>query len=121
MALLDEWTVPEHSPYFDMRLQARLREERERGRVSWLAWLRKPAFGMAAATLLAAVGITVGVEEFSSRRPANNPVAEHKVSAPRGTAVGDLQMLDKQNDLLQNFDALDVIADDGADDSDQLN
>ena len=27
MALLDEWQVPEPSPYFDVRLQARLREE----------------------------------------------------------------------------------------------
>ena len=27
MALLDEWQVPEPSPYFDVRLRARLREE----------------------------------------------------------------------------------------------
>ncbi len=27
MALLDEWQTPEPSPYFDVRLQARLREE----------------------------------------------------------------------------------------------
>ena len=27
MALLDEWQVPEPSPYFDVRLHARLREE----------------------------------------------------------------------------------------------
>ena len=27
MALLDEWQAPEPSPYFDVRLQARLREE----------------------------------------------------------------------------------------------
>ena len=28
MTLLDEWQTPEPSPYFDMRLQARLREKR---------------------------------------------------------------------------------------------
>jgi len=27
MAVLDEWQVPEPSPYFDTRLRARLREE----------------------------------------------------------------------------------------------
>ena len=29
MALLDEWQAPEPSPYFDVRLNARLREERQ--------------------------------------------------------------------------------------------
>lgn len=32
MALLDEWEAPEPSPYFDTRLQARLRGERRRKR-----------------------------------------------------------------------------------------
>ena len=30
MAMLDEWQAPEPSPYFDTRLQARLREEKKR-------------------------------------------------------------------------------------------
>ena len=30
MALLDEWQAPEPSPYFDVRLRARLREEAAR-------------------------------------------------------------------------------------------
>ncbi len=37
MALLDEWQAPELSPYFDVRLQARLREE-----------MAKPARGLVA-------------------------------------------------------------------------
>src|SRR5215831_9855362 len=40
MALLDEWTAPEPSAYFDTRLQARLREEKalpqQQGLFGWL-------------------------------------------------------------------------------------
>src|ERR1700694_2316575 len=43
MALLDEWQVPEPSPYFDVRLRARLREEAARQSVGWWQWIRKPA------------------------------------------------------------------------------
>ncbi|MGH9643771.1 MAG: anti-sigma factor family protein, partial [Terriglobales bacterium] len=35
MALLDEWQAPEPSPYFDTRLQARLREEMARPSAAW--------------------------------------------------------------------------------------
>ena len=43
MALLDEWQAPEPSPYFDTRLQARLREEKAKAPAGWLVWIRKPA------------------------------------------------------------------------------
>ena len=35
MALLDEWQAPEPSPYFDTRMQARLREEMARPAAGW--------------------------------------------------------------------------------------
>ena len=35
MALLDEWQAPEPSPYFDVRLQARLREEAAKQPAGW--------------------------------------------------------------------------------------
>ncbi len=41
MALLDEWQAPEPSPYFDTRLQARLREEMARPATGWLNWLNR--------------------------------------------------------------------------------
>ena len=56
MALMDEWQTPEPSPYFDVRMQARLREEQSRGGRSWLEWFRKPAL-VGAAVLLIAAGI----------------------------------------------------------------
>src|SRR5579859_3914366 len=41
MALLDEWQAPEPSPYFDTRMQARLREEMARPQAASLRWLSR--------------------------------------------------------------------------------
>ena len=46
MALLDEWQAPDPSPYFDTRLQARLREEMARPAAGWLNWLWRPAWAI---------------------------------------------------------------------------
>ena len=116
MALLDEWAVPEPSPYFDVRLQAKLREARQAPvRVGLLQWFRKPAFSIAA-TLLLAAGIGFGVFDYAASGHKSTPVNNAVVQAPRGTAVGDLQFLDKHSDMLQNFDALDAL--NGMDDDD---
>ncbi len=102
MALLDEWPAPEPSPYFDVRLQARLREEKQRT-AGWLVWLRKPVLGVVAAILIvAAVGL---FENGLSEHPAK----QQQVVVSRGTPVGDLQFLDKNSDMLQDFDALDAL------------
>src|SRR5207302_4378047 len=53
MALLDEWQAPEPSPYFDVRLQARLREEMAKPQTSWLQRLRRPALAVALTLLMA--------------------------------------------------------------------
>ena len=112
MALMDEWEAPEPSAYFDTRLAARLREEKiteaARGR-GWLAWLPRPAMALAAAMVLA---VGVGVWQRSGR--AKNDVAVVTPTAvqpavERGTAVGDLQTLDSDNDLYADFDVLDDI------------
>ena len=42
MAVLDEWQTPEPTPYFDTRLQARLREEMAKPRARWFQWFRQP-------------------------------------------------------------------------------
>ena len=47
MALLDEWQAPEPSPYFDTRLQARLREEMAKPAAGWLQWFRRPVLAAA--------------------------------------------------------------------------
>ena len=56
-------------------------------------------------------------DSYARTKIRRRPTAH--VSAPTGSAVGDLQYLDKNSDLLQNFDALDAM--DGDDDADSSN
>src|SRR5437868_4711223 len=98
MSLLDEWQAPEPSPYFDVRLRARLREESAKQPVDWLRWLRKP--GLAAAFALIMV-VSVSLIRLNSgrdtARSGNNPsvsppplvAVAPPVPAEPGTAVGD--------------------------------
>jgi anti-sigma factor RsiW len=102
MALLDEWVAPEPSPYFDTRLHARLREEAAKQRSSWMARLRVPALAMSLAAIVA-VGATVFRLEHKKFNNQSGPVA---VADP-GTAVGDLQALDKNHDVYADSDLLD--------------
>lgn len=114
MALLDEWQAPEITPYFDTRLQARLREEQQKAATSWLDWFRKPALGLAAALLIAA-----GVGLFQGGNNPNKTIAAvttssansatSQVVATEGSAVGDLLLLEKNSEMLKDFDALDAL------------
>ena len=109
MALLDEWQAPEPSPYFDTRLQARLREEIARP-AGWFAWMRKPALALAL-TLLVAVGGTF-VSRNSLGPNAKNNVSgpgQVAVTAPPGTAVGDLEALERNHELYNDFAILDEL------------
>ena len=103
MAVLDEWQTPEPSPYFDVRLQARLRQEIAKPRAGWLYWLRRPVL---AAALTVLMGIGVGLL-FTRSRGIYPPEAPVAVAAEPGTAVSDLQALDKNHDLYADFDLLD--------------
>lgn len=103
MSLLDEWEAPEPSPYFDTRLQARLREETARPQ-GIFAWLRRPVLAGTMAVLMAAAIATFYHGTGSSGVPG-------LAQAQPGTAVGDLQTLDKNHDLYANFDVLDDLED----------
>jgi anti-sigma factor RsiW len=100
MALLDQWTAPEPSPYFNTRLQARLREEAARPR-GILDWFRKPVLAAAMAGLLVAGGTLYTVDHRGQQQAVVHP----------GAAVQDLQDLDKNQDLFANFDLLDDMDD----------
>ena len=100
MALLDEWQVPEPSPYFDVRLQARLREERTKPQVAWMHWFRRP---LLAAALTVIMGLGVGVFFTQNYWHASDV----PVPAPPGSAVSDLQTLEKNHDMYAEFDMLD--------------
>jgi predicted anti-sigma-YlaC factor YlaD len=96
MALLDEWHAPEPSPYFDVRLQARLREEAAKQPVGWLNWLRRPVFAVGTAVVLVAGMSVFWVEQY--RHTTNPP------PVVVGSAVSDLQVLDKHSDMLSDSD-----------------
>jgi anti-sigma factor RsiW len=110
MALLDEWQTPEPSPYFDVRLQARLREEIAKPQAGWTAWFRRPVL---AAALTMLIGLGVGLfyaKGGGGYGSADNVVASMDSpaqAAEPGTAVGDLQALEKNHDLYSDFDLLD--------------
>jgi len=109
MALLDEWQVPEPSPYFDVRLQARLREEMARPQTTWLQWLRRPVLA-AALTLLMGIGVGLFFARGSGiYRPAgDNRIAGMELQQFQpGTAVGDLQALETNHELYADFEILD--------------
>ena len=102
MALLDEWQVPEPSPYFDVRMQARLREEMAKPAAGWLHWFRRPVL---AAALTVIMGVGVGL--FFTRTGTHKHTTDATISAPPGSAVSDLQTLDKNHDLYSDFELLD--------------
>lgn len=109
MALLDEWQAPEPSPYFDVRLQARLREEMAKPQAGWLGWFRRPVLA-AALTVVMAIGVGLffskgdGIRKRDSEIAVNDPAGQ---TVEPGTAVGDLQALEKNHDLYSDFDLLD--------------
>jgi hypothetical protein len=105
MALLDEWQAPEPSPYFDVRLRARLREEAARQPAGWWLWIRKPALAVSLVVLMV-MSITL-FRTDSGRNPALD--ASRAMVAEPGTAVGDLQALDRNHDLYSDFEILDEL------------
>ena len=106
MALLDEWQAPEPSPYFDVRLQARLREEIAKPQTGWLAWFRRPVL---AAALTVLIGVGLGLFFMKNSGFYNSGAGEIAVVEAQepGTAVSDLQALEKNHDLYSNFELLD--------------
>jgi len=100
MSLLDEWQTPEPSPYFDGRLQARLREEMAKPQAGWLHWFRRPVL---AAALTVIMGVGIGL--FFAR--GNGPVPPRPPVAEVGSAVSDLQTLEKNNEMYADFELLD--------------
>ena len=107
-ALLDAWKVPDPSAYFDQKFAVLLREEQAKSPAGWLERLRahllfntgrqfRPALaGALALALLNGGGTFAGITSAPARQtPA-------QVSA----TVGDLQILDKNAQAIQQMDQL---------------
>ena len=104
MLLLDEWQAPEVSPFFDTRMQALLREEKAKAaeKRSWvLDWFRKPVLTAAAAVaLVVGAGVYAGVTNMHREDPSNPVIAADP-------AINDMRTLDKDQEVINNFAALD--------------
>jgi len=103
MALLDEWQAPEPSPYFDVRLHARLREA-ARQPASWWQWMRKPALAVSLAVLMVMSITLFRTDAGWNHSASDGPTA---MMEEPGTAVGDLQALDRNHELYSDFELLD--------------
>src|SRR6266571_4000743 len=103
MALLDEWQAPaDTSPYFLTRLRARVREEQAQP-AGWLQWFRKPALAVSLMVLMiASISLFRGGPDLTDN--GHNRAA---ISLQPGTAVGDLQYLDRNHEMLADFELLD--------------
>jgi hypothetical protein len=107
MALLDEWQAPEPSQYFDVRLQARLREEMAKLQGGWLQWFRRPVL---AAALTVILGVAVGLFVTRGRiidHETDGSLSSNFAAPERGSAVSDLQDLEQNQDLYSSFELLD--------------
>jgi len=112
MLMLDEWQAPEPSPYFDTRLKARLREEMARPAPGWLSWLRRPAWAMSLAAVIFAGALVVGIGNksyFSQTEAIATKPPSLGLPVEPGTAVGDLQALERNDELYADFDVLDEL------------
>jgi hypothetical protein len=100
MALLDEWEAPEPSPYFLTRLRAHVKEEREKApaRSSIFGWLRRPMMAVSLATLLLAGGL---IYRLGMVEP---------VPPPDGTAVADVEALERNHEVLTKTDLIDEMS-----------
>jgi len=109
MSLLDEWEAPEPTPYFLTRLQAHVREEQGKQPEGWFGWLRQSWLATALATVLVASG---GIYLYLGMHQTPDIIEKAEV----GTAVGDLDSLDRNHDLYVSTDLLDELSGGPSDD-----
>ena len=110
MALLDTWTAPEVSPYFDTRMAGLMREEQQAAPAGWLERMRERfLFGshmhmrpLAAATL--ALIIAVGGGTYAGFGGFSNPQPAAQVASP---VIKDLQSLDENAQVFQQLNSMD--------------
>jgi hypothetical protein len=107
MAVMDEWSAPDPTPYFDTRLMARLRSEQAASPAGWFErvkarilfgsnmHLRPLAAGVLALMLVAGGGTFAGINMHQKAIPAES------------ATVHDLQNLDGNAQVFQQLDSLD--------------
>jgi hypothetical protein len=111
-SMLDTWTAPEPSAYFDQKLAVRLREEQSAprmGRFEALAFRMRFNTGRSfRPALIGALSLALAVGGGSVFL-ADQPV-QHKPAAV-STTINDLQILDRNEQAFQQLDELQQDAD----------
>jgi anti-sigma factor RsiW len=112
MTLLDQWQAPEPGPFFDTRLGARFREELARPSTRWLPWLRRPVAALSLAAVMIAGALAIANRDILFPGPTEEltiVIPVPSIPAEPGTAVGDLQALERNHELYADFDVLDEL------------
>ena len=106
MALLDEWEVPEPSPYFLTRVRAHVKEEAEKApaKSGVFAWMRRPVMAVSLAAVLAAGGLLYRIVIVPPPPPPDQGV------------LFDVEALDKNHDVLVKTDLIDEMTGGQSDD-----
>jgi anti-sigma factor RsiW len=109
MALMDEWTAPNLSPYFETRMAARLRDAQNAPPAGWWQRIRermsfgeglhaKPVLaGVLALAIVVVGGAYEGIQFFEQPQPSTEASA----------TISDLQSMDKNSQTLEEIDSLD--------------
>ena len=120
-SLLDTWTAPEPSPYFEQRLAVRMREAQSEPQMGWFEKLAtRLQLNTGAAfrpALVGALGLAMLVAGGSYAGLSGGHVFQPVAAS---ATVNDLQILDRNEQALQQMDALqpdDDSTSQGADDS----
>jgi hypothetical protein len=115
LELLDEWTPrQEVPPGFETRLYQRIRAQeaqpaRIRFRWSLPEWMQHSGQWSLAGAVLSLILICMGVL-YQTNRPQPQPTLPIAQVAKSDPVVRDLQVLDQDSDLLENFDFLSASA-----------
>jgi anti-sigma factor RsiW len=114
-ALLDVWQAPEPSAYFDQKLAVRLREEQEREPAGWLERLRARLLFNTGRQFRPAVAGALALILLLGGGAAVNFSGLHFGKVQTSATVNDLQILEKNDQVMQTMDLLDdSSSDDGA-------
>jgi anti-sigma factor RsiW len=114
MSLLDEWQAPEVSPYFDSKLAARLRSEKEAAPAGFFERLQtRLMFGanlhLKGAAAVATLAIILGGGSYAGFTQFHQQQDDQAVSA----TINDLQILDRNDQVINQLDVLDDAPDGG--------
>ncbi|MDR3723358.1 MAG: hypothetical protein P4K83_02570 [Terracidiphilus sp.] len=108
MDLLDTWSAPEPSPYFLTRMEARMREEREKQPAGWLARLRASfswgpgGHGRPVAAMALTVLLVIGGGAYLGLNVWNRPKPQETQTA----VIQDLQTMDSNAQVLDRLESL---------------